>query len=121
MKKLSEDDWGFIHGLGEKYGEYGEYSPLPDWTLMTIQERQQETLKRKTLNELVDLVELWISNNPGRAMPEDFDVEDWVDQWIHKKHPRLSNDRPSDYFFSQDGMGEVEALLREEFRIMFFE
>lgn len=29
-KKLSEDDWSFIHGLGEKYGEYGESSPLPD-------------------------------------------------------------------------------------------
>lgn len=119
-KKLSEEDWSFIKGLGEKYGEYGEFSPLPDWTSMTIQERQQETHKRETMQELVDLVELWISNNPGGTVPDDFDAEDWIAQWVHQKHPRLSNDRPSDYFFSQDGMGEVEALLREEVRIMLY-
>lgn len=63
-------------------------------------------------------MELWMSNNPDRSMPDDFDPEDWIAQWIHKKHPRLSNDHSSD--FSQNGMGEVEALLREEVRIMLY-
>lgn len=119
-KKLSEDDWSFINGLGEKYGEYGEFSPLPDWTLLTVQERQEEAHKQEIKQELVEFMELWVSNNPDRSMPNDFDPEDWIAQWIHKQHPRLSNDRSSDYFFSQDGTGEVEALLREEFWILVF-
>lgn len=120
VEKLSLDDMNFINALGKKYGEYEEFTPLKHWSEMSVEDRQSEAWKQEKQQELVDLVKHWISNNPESSIPADFDAEDFVAQWIHKKQPRLGNDRPSELFFSQDGMGEVESLLRRTIRAMLY-
>lgn len=121
-EKLNQDDMNFINELGKKYGEYQEFTPLPHWADMTIQERQSEAWKQEKQQELLDLVLDFQSQGRaiGKLMPADFDAEDFVAQWIHKKHPRL-DDRPSDLFFSQDGFAAVEHELRWTIREMLFE
>lgn len=114
VEKLTPEDWEFINELGRKYGPNGVLEPLPHWSDMSINERHEESLFQERCAELTEYVELLLRNTPELDLKTK--PRDWVAQFVNKKQVRLANDRPSDLFASQDGMGEVEALVREKLR-----
>ena len=89
--------------------------PVPEWTkalAMTDTTPSTLSLENERTQELVELVLLIVSNNPGKAMPAGFDAAGWIAEWVCEKQPRLNDDRPIDLFDSQDGFEEVQSLVR---------
>lgn len=113
-EKLTPEDWDFINKLGRKYGPDGQFVPLKHWASSTIAERQREALHHERMHELQSYVELLQRNNPLTDLTRGLSVEEWLAQWVCKRHPRLNNEAPQALFASQDGMSEVEHLLREQ-------
>jgi hypothetical protein len=89
--------------------------PVQEWTTapaMTDTTHSPPSPENERTQELVELVRIIVSNNPGKAMPAGFDAAGWIAEWVCEKHPRLNGDRPIDLFDSQDGFEEVQSLVR---------
>lgn len=112
-EKLTDDDRAFFAELGHKYGQDGVFTPLPNWSEMSVAERQRETLHHERMHELQGLLETVQANNPHIDL-DGLQPEDWLARWVNKRQSRLNNDAPAELFESQDGMAEVEHLLREQ-------
>ena len=89
--------------------------PVPEWAKVPVMNDTTSSLissDNEHTQELVELVLLIVSNNPGKAMPAGFDAAGWIAEWVCEKQPRLNGDRPIDLFDSQDGFEEVQSLVR---------
>lgn len=86
--------------------------PVPEWTKPPVMNDTTPSPCNERMQELVELIRIIVSNNPGKAMPSGFDATRWIAEWVCEKQPRLNGDRPIDLFDSQDGFEEVQSLVR---------
>jgi len=92
--------------------------PVPEWSKAPVMNDTTLSPDSERTQELVELIRIIVSNNPGKAMPTGFDAAGWIAEWVVEKQPRLNDDRPVDLFDSQDGFEEVQSLMRRTIMTM---